>query len=331
MCFEKIIYIFVLTECTLSLIAILTMKEKRCYTRHINRTLSFKSSDNANFIDNRPTAVMQAKMIKQINESGIIQCYRAVPIHERNGKLMSSDVFDLHKSNAETYFNHAKQRMRVLNYQDKIFYPKTVACHDTTFSVCGQGPHANGRHAEIQILDDCPVQDCFEIGITQDMCTGQYGPPSCQETVTNNYENKKAIFAQVPGHLYIFPIGRKVRQEISEEDKGECCEKCESNLAVDKDSGLCENCIFEIIKASEEEEQRMIEEAQRMEAEEQMEHDFMILEELEEDERRAELEQRMQDYSEIPTYEHKCECCGENYESYDDSDSDSGWCPDCLK
>ena len=292
------------------------MKAKQFYTHPINRTLSFKSPINANFIDNRPSAIVQAKMVKQISESGVIQGFWAVPIRERNNRLMSLDDFMVHKTNAKTYYTRARNKMYAFNDEDKPnFYPKTVACHGEAYTVCGPGRYFNSRHAEIQILDDCPDQDHFEIGITQDMCIGQYSAPSCQAAVTNSYDDKKAIFAQVPGHLYIFSIGGENRREVSENDKFEACEKCGSDSVTAYN--LCLNCLNE-----------EFEEARRREEDEQMEQQWAILHELEEDERREELERRMEEYSEIPTYEHKCENCGVDYESYD---FNSRWCDDCIR
>lgn len=284
-------------------------------------TINHSESKNSQkgFVDNRPIAAVQAKMIKRINEPGVIQGYWAVPIRERNNSLMSLDTFSTRKSNAQTYYTCAINKMYALNNEDRPnFYPKTVACHEEMYAVCGPGRYANDRHAEIQILDDCPNQEHFEIGITQDMCTGQYGVPSCQAAVTNRYDDKKAIFAQVPGHLYIFPIGGESRCEVSENDKFEACEKCRSDSVTAYD--LCLNCLNE-----------EFEEARRREEDEQMEQQWAILHELEEDERREELERRMEEYSVPPTYEHVCKECGMTYESYYDDESDSGRCHDCMR
>lgn len=285
------------------------------------KPINHRESKNSQkgFVDNRPIAAVQAKMIKRIKEPGVIQGYLAVPIHERNNRFMSLETFSIHKSNAQTYHTRALNRMRALGHEDQpIFYPKTVACHGDVYATCGKGPYANAHHAEIQILNDCPNQDHFEIGITQDMCTGQYGVPSCQAAVTSGYDNKKVIFAQVPNHLYIFPIGGESRREVSENDKFEACEKCGSDSVTAHD--LCLNCLNE-----------EFEEAQRREEDEQMEQQWAILHELEEDERREELERRMEEYSVPPTYEHVCKECGMTYESYYDDESDSGRCHDCMR
>lgn len=287
----------------------------------LNQTADFCESKNSQlkgFVDNRAIVIMQAKMI---NEIGVIQGYWAVPIRESDGSWMTLDNFRQHQSDANTYYNRAIDRRNQLNQEDKEkgeWLPLNVACHGTTFGICGRGRHGNGRHAEIQILDDCPDQDCFEIGITQDMCTGTYGVPSCQNAVTTGYNAKKAIFAQVPNHLYIFPKDNTSRTEVSESSKEEICDNCKSRPVTAYD--LCQDCL-----------NQEFEEAQRRDEEERMEEELRIIHELEEDERQEMLKRRMEEFSEIPTYEHICKKCGLDYESYNDSESDFGCCNDCMR
>ena len=208
--------------------------KSRYFTIHHNNGICFN--------DNTARAALQRNTINIIRSKTnctTTQMYRGCII---GNEIMTENEFNTHLKNADQYFENANTYLNSAELNDKI--PKVVAHHCGQNKVCGRGKWAN-PHAEIQILEANKTTPCLEMGITKEMCNGQYdsSPNGCQTTITNEYEDNKVIFAKDPSALRIFPHGKL--SPITERDVSiKClCDIC--NVEIPKDHNVCRTCRME--------------------------------------------------------------------------------------